>query len=135
MGTQASSFIHVLIERANEELKGARLLLAQGLPRLSLSRCYYAVFNAASAALLTQGIARSKHSAIEAAFNQFLIKPGILEPEWADIYRQSRKVREEADYGSVISYDQAQAECMLADAERFVARIETYLRQAGATLL
>lgn len=44
-------------------------------------RTYYAMFHAATAALLSQGIRRSKHSAVVAAFGRHLVKSGKFTAE------------------------------------------------------
>ena len=107
-----------------------------------VTRAYYAVFYAASAALYTVNIVRGKHNGIQAALTQFLVKPGLIEPEYADIYTKLMNVRIIIDYGKerddepgVRQFDpppEAVLEQMFADAERFIARIEQFLRERGA---
>jgi uncharacterized protein (UPF0332 family)/predicted nucleotidyltransferase len=108
----------------------------------AVSRAYYAVFCAASAALYAVNIVRGKHSGIEAAISQFLVKPGFIEPEYADLYTRLMKTRIQIDYGKerddepgVRQFEtppEAVLEQMLTDAERFVARMEQFLRERGA---
>ncbi len=85
----------------------------------------------ASAALFAKSIVRSKHSAVEAAFSQYLVKPGEIEPEFSRIYQMTRRQREEADYADEPVVDEDSAKQILADAERFVDRLERYLREMG----
>ena len=96
-----------------------------------MNRAYYAVFHMASAALFSQGIQRSKHSGIEAAFSQFLVKSGQIEVEFSRFYQQTRRQREEADYADLVNIDQATAQQTVLNAERFVDRLEDLLRDAG----
>jgi uncharacterized protein (UPF0332 family) len=86
----------------------------------------------ASAALFSQGIQRRKHSGVESAFSQFLVKPGHIEPEFSRIYQQARRQREEADYADVINLDQTMTQQVLTGAERFVGRVERFLNDADA---
>lgn len=59
-----------LMERARRSLRSARNLLDDGDHDFAMSRAYYAMFYAATVALLSQGIKRSKHSGVIAAFAQ-----------------------------------------------------------------
>jgi hypothetical protein len=101
--------------------------------RGAINRAYYAVFHIASAALLWLDIERSKHSGLQAAFNQFLVKPGLIEAEYGQIYKDARDWREEQDYKDLVRpLDPVITAQVVDDAERFMARLERYLREVGA---
>jgi len=101
--------------------------------RGAVNRAYYAVFHGASAALLWLDIERARHSGTQAAFNEYLVKPGSIEAEFGQIYSRARKLREEQDYDLEASPLTAlEAERAVADAERFLARLEGHLRKVGA---
>ena len=76
MEESVRTYARLRLERAREDLATARDNIGQGYFRAAVNRAYYAVFHRASAALFSQGIQRSKHSGIESAFSQFLVKPG-----------------------------------------------------------
>jgi uncharacterized protein (UPF0332 family) len=65
---------------------------------LYVNRAYSAVFYAASALLLTEGLGRSKHSGVIAAFRQHFVKPGIIEIEYSRIYGRVMDDRLASDY-------------------------------------
>ena len=115
-----------------EDIDTARLLLANGKYKVALTRAYYAVFYAASAMLFSEGIRRSKHSGVQSAFRQFFIKPGIIEVEYSDIYGAARDARELSDYELWFMPAEEFTKTIIADAERFVTRMERYLREVGA---
>jgi uncharacterized protein (UPF0332 family) len=46
--------------------------------------------------------------------------------------RKARRQREEADYAEDVTVDEAAARQTLADAERFVDRLERFLKDVGA---
>jgi uncharacterized protein (UPF0332 family) len=121
---------HRLI-RAREELKYSRLLIDEGAHRIATSRLYYAIFTLASAALLTQDIVRSKHAGVIAAFNEFLIKPGLIETEFGKIFHKAFKARQAADYSDSEDFTDEEARQALADAEGFIKRVEQYLKAGG----
>ena len=132
MEEHVRAYAQLRLERAREDLDTAWDNIEQGHFRAAVNRAYYAVFHIASAALFSQGIQRSKHSGIEAAFSQFLVKPGHIETEFSRIYQQARRQREEADYADLVNIDEATARQTVMNAERFVDRLEAFLRDEGA---
>jgi uncharacterized protein (UPF0332 family) len=122
------------LARSREELKYSRLLIDEGAYRIATSRLYYAVFTLATATLLTQDVVRHKHAGVLAAFNEFLVKPGLIEPEFGAIFHKAFKSRQEADYSDSGEFTEEEVRRTLADAERFVERVEGYLRTAGFIL-
>ena len=125
--------VEVRLEKCKEDLQAARELLKLGFLRAAVNRAYYGVFHITSAALLTLDIERSKHSGVQSAFNQYLVTPGHIEPEYSRIYGRARRLREDYDYADELrDLDEKIAADLLADADRFVARMERYLREVGA---
>ena len=125
--------IAIRVGKCREDIATAREDLARARYRAAVARAYYAVFHITGAALLTIGVERAKHSGVEAAFSEFLVKPGRIEPEYGAIYRRARRFREEQEYSDEFErLDAARTDQILSDAERFIARLEDHLRQAGA---
>jgi len=69
---------------------------------------------------------------VQAALSRFLVRPGLVEEEYKDIYRALRKAREESDYELRFVPEPDEVAQLLEDAERFVARMEAFLREQGA---
>jgi uncharacterized protein (UPF0332 family) len=127
------AIIQLRLKKAHEDLDTAQDLLKLSRWRGAVNRAYYTVFHAASAMLLWLGIERAKHAGVQAAFNEFLIKPGLIEKEFGRIFRVTRESREEQDYSiSTREMDETIATQFVRDAERFITRSEQYLRQEGA---
>jgi uncharacterized protein (UPF0332 family) len=127
------TIIRVRLNKAHEDLDTAHDLLKVSRWRAAVNRAYYTVFYVATAALLWLNVERTKHSAVQASFNEFLVKPGLIEMEYGQFYRAAREWREEQDYSDVARVlDEPTATLIVNDAERFVARLERYLREAGA---
>lgn len=124
--------IGMRLERCKDDIETAELLIEWGKYRPAISRAYYAVFTIASAALLVFDFRLHKHSAVESAVHQYLVKPGLIEPEYGRIYSRAFKHRLEADYKDEAQFSAEKARQILSDAERFVARLEKYLRSVGA---
>jgi len=119
------------LEASHEALAVSQYNLEGGYYGTAVNRAYYAVFYAANAALATQGLARGKHSGTISAFRQFFVKPGMIEPEYSDIYGSLMDDRHISDYDMDTRIEPERAESDVQGARRFVARIEGYLRQEG----
>jgi len=124
--------IGIRVARAREELEAVGRLIGLGHYRIAVSRAYYAIFGITTAVLLTHDIVRSKHSGIQSAFIREFIKTGHIEAQFGKLFTLLRKDREESDYSDYAKFSEEYAKARLADARRFVARMETYLRQVGA---
>jgi uncharacterized protein (UPF0332 family) len=126
------AYIDAHLARVADDLATARHNLTHDHWRGAVNRVYYAVFHTASAALLWLNIERAKHSGVQAAFGEFLVKPGTIESEFGQIYTKIRKARETEDYDVMAVLLTAEAASQIvAEAERFVTRLESYLRQVG----
>lgn len=131
MEKETRASIRKKLERAEEDVAVAESLKRQGSYRQAISRAYYAVFAAASAALLTQDITRKKHSGVESAFNQYIANPGLVKRQLGTMYRRAYEARQEADYSDLAEFSELRAEEVLADAQEFVANIKQFLREQG----
>ncbi len=114
-------------------MKYSRLLIGEGAYRIATSRLYYAIFTLATAALLSQDVLRHKHAGVLAAFNEFLVKPGLIEPEFGRIFHEAFKARQEADYSDSAEFREEDARRMLRDAEQFGRRLTEYLQSVNFT--
>lgn len=132
MDENTKIIIGVRLEKAKDDIATAHELIALRRLRGAVNRAYYAIYHLATAVLLTQDIERSKHSGVQSAFSQYLVKPGLIEPEYGRILTSARKARETSDYADRIELDEETAQRIIADTDRFVARMEEYLAGVGA---
>jgi uncharacterized protein (UPF0332 family) len=123
--------VKTYLDAAHEALAGSQYNLDGGYYAIAVNRAYYAVFYAANALLATKGLARGKHSGTISAFRQSFIKPGLIEPEYSDIYGSLMDDRHVSDYDMETEIEPERAESDVESARKFVARIETYLKQEG----
>ena len=127
LGT-SDDYLRHRLERSYEDLAWARGAWERGEYRLALNRAYYAVFHLAAAVLADLDVMRRRHSGVEAAFHEYLIKPGFIEPEYGRFYREARQWRENADYQFGVEFTAEKTRRVLEQAERTVARLEQFLR-------
>ena len=116
------------LKRAKDHLKSARDLLAADDFADSVSRSYYAVFQAARALLAIEGLESRKHSGVVSLFNRHFVKPGRVEKHIGAILKDAWRQREIADYSDVADFTRDEAQRLLRDAEIFVATIDRLLQ-------
>jgi uncharacterized protein (UPF0332 family) len=123
--------VRIYIEHAREMLDVAALNLAEGYYGSAINRAYYAIFHAANSLLTTEGLTRSKHSAVIAAFRVHFVKAGRIEVEYSRIYERVMGDRQASDYDVEAFIEPDRAATDLDDARRFVLRAERLLQQEG----
>ena len=116
------------LTRAKKALLAAKTLLENRLYEDCVSRAYYAVLHAAKAALAVEGIEPQSHHAVRRMFGLHLVKTGKIEKHFAGILTAEQEDREIGDYDVHIEIEQETAQKRVADAEKFVGRIEKYLQ-------
>ena len=114
--------------RAKKALSAAKALLEFQLYEDCVSRAYYAVLHAAKAALAMEDIDAQSHVAVRRKFGLNLVKTGKIEKDFAQILTKEKEDRELSDYNIHIEIERDTAEKRVVDAEKFVKRIETFLR-------
>jgi len=119
-----------LVDRARRSLKSARNLLDDGDHDFAMSRAYYAMFYAATAALLSLEVKRSKHSGVIAAFGQRLVKSGKFTVEHQRILQDAFMDRTAGDYAGVFPARQ-EVERRLVEADNFVQSVVDFLKDQG----
>ncbi len=124
-------YLRERLSRAYEDMADARRSLDEGSYRLALNRAYYAVFHMATAALALLGQERHRHSAVESAFHEYLIKPGFIEPEYGQFYGEARQWRERADYRFGVVFDEKTRRQIVDRAKRLITRLEQFWGERG----
>lgn len=89
------------------------------------NRAYYAMFDAARAALLVSGTAADQdigrtHSGLIGAFGNHLVKNGPVSKDMGRLLNRAHEIRQVADYNGV-SVEMADAQELVKQAELFVA--------------
>jgi uncharacterized protein (UPF0332 family)/predicted nucleotidyltransferase len=120
------------LEKAHHNLQAVHALQEDGFLDIALSRAYYVCFHALTAALYAVNVVRGKHSGLQAALNEFLVKSGWIEEEYREIYQELFKYRQTSDHEPDSWPESEKTRHLLAEAERFVARMEALLREQGA---
>ncbi len=124
---------HELLTKASRALASAKLLLDSGDVDGACNRAYYAMFDAARAALLfisapvPAEIART-HSGLITAFSLHLVKPGLIAIEHGRALNKVEDLRLIADYrGDPVTLDNAA--WALEQSEKFLTAVQTLVQQ------
>ena len=115
------------LQRAVEGLQEARLLLNNGYYRGACNRAYYAVFEAAHAALAAQTIPVPKtHSGLNTQFHQYIVKTGLVDAAMGQLLSKIERARLVADYTNK-PIDAAMGNEIFKMADQFVSGINSEL--------
>jgi uncharacterized protein (UPF0332 family) len=87
------------LDRADESLRAAAVLVDAGLLLDAESRLYYAVYHAAVALLLTENLQPRSHAGVSSLFGLHFVKTGRMDAEDGRLFARMQKYRVEADYG------------------------------------
>jgi len=117
-----------LWNKAHQAASSAQLLLNAGDTSGACNRAYYAMFDAARAALLTSGAPVSSeigktHSGLIHAFSQHIVKTGLVPKELGQSLARAHELRLVADYTG----DQVQAidaQTAVEQAAKFIAALK-----------
>lgn len=127
----------VLMGKADRACSSARALLDLGDVDGAANRAYYAMFDAAGAALLASGapvtpgnLTRS-HSGLIGAFGNYLVKNGMVSRDMGRLLNRAHEIRQVADYNGE-SVELADAMELVGQAEAFVAAMRAGFMAEGS---
>lgn len=120
-----------LLAKAERACASARLLCGASDAEGACNRAYYAMFDAARAALLASGaVAGKTHSGLMSSFSEHLVKTGVASKELGRLLKRAEEIRLIADYtGDMIELNDALE--MLTHAEMFVAAMTAVITTAS----
>jgi len=92
-------------DKAQKSLAAAGRDFDAGAYEFAVTRLYYAVFYAVSAALLDRDLSFGKHTGVRAAFHQQFVKTGLVKTEWGRFYDRAFEDRQEGDYAPLTTFE------------------------------
>lgn len=118
------------IEQARERLADAQKILGLVHPAVVVNTAYYAMLNAARAALSERGEHAKTHSGTWTLFSAAFVAPGEFDQGLSTLARRAKEAREKGDYEATPPTAQEAAEFVEGAAE-FLAAIEALLGVDG----
>ncbi len=122
MSPRSSEFM----EEARDRLAVARVLVESGHPGSVVSAAYYAMLNAARAALSERGEHAKTHSGTWTLFSAAFVAPGEFDQGLSALARQAKEAREKGDYEAAPP-SAAEAARYVEGAADFIAAVEELL--------
>jgi len=116
--------IRALQEKTEQALSDAELLLENGSVEAAINRGYYAAFQAARAALLTEEESPKTHSGVIRRFGYHFVRSDRVSGEIGDILTTAQSMRGRADYETIADLSQEDAENLVEDVRRFIEVVE-----------
>jgi uncharacterized protein (UPF0332 family) len=122
---ERSDEVQALMRKARRALYSGRLLLENDYPDGAASRLYYAVFDAARAALLARGETPKTHAGVRRRFGFHFGRPGseALPSPVVQTLTALEQARTLADYDVSVGLTKEDVEPLLPQAERFVRAV------------
>jgi uncharacterized protein (UPF0332 family) len=120
-----------LLHKAKTTVRSARLLLEAGDTNSAVNRAYYAMFDAARAALSTVDpklLKTKRHATVIRRFGRHIVEERGFDRSLGRLFSQTEDIRVTADYEDEI-VDKAEARKALEGAEMFVAAVELLIAQ------
>ena len=127
MTNKNAKIINLALTSAKKRIESSQKLLEIGNFSDSVSRAYYAVLDAARAALMTQGEMPKSHAGTIMKFNQHFIKTDKIDKKFGPLISKLEKARTEADYQFGVEFTKEEAKGVLETAEEFVAEVKKVL--------
>jgi len=115
------------LERANESMRAARLLLENKLFIPAMNRIYYSMFYSVQALLAFDERAFSKHGQVKAYFNKEFIKSGIFPKEFGKLFNAVFEYRQKFDYVDLVMPEEELISDYILEAKRFIDQISSFL--------
>ena len=119
--------IKLMLAKARDQIDSARIMLENGRFDDSVSRSYYAVFHAISAALYSKELSYSTHSQVIGAFNREFVKNGIFPSSFTKMIKRMFNECQTGDYDFDSCIDEETARESLENAATIISGIERYL--------
>ncbi len=108
------------LAQAVECIEDAQVLLDHDRLAAVVTRAYYAMFHAATAALLGEDARRSSHRGLLSVFGERLVKTNRIHREFFEHFREAFERRQQADYEPLTDIDRQSAQESLSRAIDFV---------------
>ena len=118
--------VQILINRAEESHRAAKVLLDQGFSNYSAAQSYYTMFYLTEALLYSKDLQFSSHSALLAAFGKEFAKTNELDPKFHRRLIIAERRRETGHYGVENSVSESEALESFQWAEEFIQTVKDY---------
>lgn len=128
MSPEEKSIAWMRLERAEEAMNAARVLIETGSWHGAMNRLYYACFYAVNALLYVNGMASAKHSGVRSLFNKHFVHTGKVRAEAGALYNTLFDRRLELDYDDLVVLDPEQVTAFAQQVPAFIEEVRVLVR-------
>ncbi|MEX0598757.1 MAG: HEPN domain-containing protein [Candidatus Paceibacterota bacterium] len=115
------------IQRANETLPEAQMLIKNGFFNAAINRLYYACYYSVNALLINQRITAQTHAGVKQMFGLHFIVTGKLPSKLGRFYNQLFNDRITGDYDDFVSFNKEMLDEIYPNAEDFVNQVSAFI--------
>ena len=115
------------LNRSDESLEEALILLKRDHVNTFVNRLYYACFYAVTALLLSKGLSSSKHSGVRALFHQNFVKNELITREMGKFYDKLFDTRQKGDYADLVYFDKKEVGSWFDESKKFISSIKNII--------
>jgi uncharacterized protein (UPF0332 family) len=119
--------VNIKFNLALEALDDAKFNFENERFKVTINRCYYAVFYIAHALLIKKGFFPKSHKGTIIKFGEEYVLNGDFDEKIAKIFSQLEERREKSDYNSFFNYDEELVVSSIEKAESFIEEAKKFL--------
>lgn len=105
-GFKKEDYIRYRLEKADEAIEAAQVLLQNKLWNSVVNRLYYACFYSINALLIQNGITAQTHTGAKTQFFLNFIKTGMISKELGKLYSDLFDGRQKGDYNDFYDFEE-----------------------------
>lgn len=106
-------------------------MLSVGLPRIAVTRIYFAVFHAVRAMLYVNNLEPRTHQGVQHLFNVHFVRAGTFTSADGALLARLQKYREEADYAEGFVPDERLARAELVAGSELIKKLRERVAAAS----
>jgi hypothetical protein len=129
MHDEQKTLVNYRLERANESIKAAELMLENSMYIPAMNRIYYSMFYAVQALLILKESSFSKHGQVKGFFNKEFIKTGVFPKEFGRMFNIVFEYRQKFDYVDLIIPSEELISDYVVKAKYFIETLSAYIRE------
>lgn len=122
---RAKSFVKKELSAAKDDLIEAMDRLENGKYKYATINSYYSTFHAARALLFSKGYRERSHYCLAVALEALFVETGMMSDRYIRIFKNNMFLRENADYSS--SFSEENALTSISNAQEFLNMAKTLL--------
>lgn len=125
---EKKTLINYRLERANESIKAAELMLENEMYIPAMNRIYYSMFYAVQALLILKESTFSKQGQVKGFFNKEFIKTGVFPKEFGKLFNTVFEYRQKFDYVDLIIPEEGLISDYISKANNFIQKITEFIK-------